>query len=456
MKKIITPLFLLTVFVFGFLPVKDTDFGWHYRYGNQFLTTGKLCLTNEFSYFLPNYKAYYSGHLYDIFLAVVYNNGGFTAVSFFGAFIFLSAAFVFIKLIRTDELLKTSTYLIVFLLSYPTFSIGLRPQVISYFFFLLLLNILHKQDSKLLFFLPLLFFIWTNVHIGFFIGLFVLLFYFFDKKISFTKYAIIAFLSFLATLMNPYGINVYKEIIHHVTSPLNNMIAEWVPPDLFHIAFIIFLTIVGIIRIIKKKSIPIYQVLLIVFFATLSLKARRNLPLFYVTFAYIFLDKITISLKKYSSVFISFLAAFCLLIAVLQIPKTILHTTNWNEYCEKSIAAEYPCEAIKNYPNLRGNVYSLYEWGGFLIWKKPNIKVFSDGRMPAWKDENGKSPYQVYLDIIQTKDKWNDKLRSLKTDFIFIADGTFLDLLLQKEQDKYHWREVYRDKIAVIYQNAIL
>jgi len=95
----------------------------------------------------------------------------------------------------------------------------------------------------------------------------------------------------------------------------------------------------------------------------------------------------------------------------------------------------------------------MYEWGGFLIWQKPNIKVFVDGRMPAWKDENGKSPYQVFLEIIQTQPGWNEKLNKWKTNYLLIGNGSFLDLLLQKESKKYGWEEKYRDSIAVIYKN---
>ncbi|PIZ66716.1 hypothetical protein COY13_04950, partial [Candidatus Roizmanbacteria bacterium CG_4_10_14_0_2_um_filter_36_35] len=95
--------------------------------------------------------------------------------------------------------------------------------------------------------------------------------------------------------------------------------------------------------------------------------------------------------------------------------------------------SKYPCQAIKNYPKLSGNVYAMYEWGGFLIWQKPTIKVFIDGRMPAWKDENGQSPYQVFLDIIQTQPGWNEKLKELKTNHLLISNGTFLDLLLKEK-----------------------
>lgn len=121
-------------------------------------------------------------------------------------------------------------------------------------------------------------------------------------------------------------------------------------------------------------------------------------------------------------------------------------------YCNQGLT-KYPCQAIKNYPQLSGNVFSMYEWGGFLIWQKPNIKVFVDGRMPAWKDENGKSPYQVFLEIIQTQPGWNEQLRKWGTNYLLIGRGTFLNLFLQNDSIKYGWQEEYRNDVAVIYKN---
>jgi len=114
----------------------------------------------------------------------------------------------------------------------------------------------------------------------------------------------------------------------------------------------------------------------------------------------------------------------------------------------------YPCETIKAYSGLSGNVFNTYEWGGFLIWQKPEMKVFVDGRMPAWKDEDGKSPYRVFLEIWYAGAGWNEKLKKWKTDYILIRNQTPLDDLLKnnKEQSKYHWYEVYRGRDAVIYK----
>lgn len=454
-KKIVLVLFLLTVLCLGFLPVKDTDFGWHYRCGNQFLETGNLCLSNTFSYFLPNYKAYYSGHLYDIALALVYNHGGFLLVSIIGAVIFSLSALVFFLLIRSESWISISAFFIVFFLSYPIFNLGLRPQIVSYLFFLFLLFILKHKNLKLLFTLPFLFLLWVNIHIGFFIGLFILFFYLFkQKKRTLIPYIGIIFLSLLATLINPFGLKVYEEIFKHASSPLNTMIAEWVQPTLWQAVFIIIISIVSFTIMVKNKTITLTQFLLLFFFGVLVLKAQRNLPFFYTIFFIIFLNKLKIKSENLNGILVPLLSSVIFFTVIVHVPSTILHGTHWNTYCNNSITVAYPCAALKKYP-LSGNVYANYEWGGFLIWQKPEIKVFVDGRMPAWKDENDKSPYQVYLEIIQIKSGWNEKLRSLKTDYIFINAGTFLDLLLQKNTSKFGWKEEYRDNFAVIYKNIV-
>ena len=455
MKKIFTILFFVSVFFLGFFPVKDTDFGWHYRCGKEFLTAGVLCIKNNFSYFLPNYHFYYTGHLYDIILAFIYDHWGFLGISLVGSIIFTLTALVFVKLIKNIKL-GFVTYFISFILSYSVLSLGFRPQIITYLFLLILLWLLESKNKKLFFLIPILFLFWINLHIGFFIGLFVLIFFIFyeNKDINRFQKLFIVFISFLTTLINPFGLNVYREIFNHITSPLGSMIAEWVRPSFFHSFLIISFTIIGLIINLKKKPVNFFYLLLLIFFSLLSLSARRNIPFFYPVFFYVTQDlfrNLKILRLFPDEIFIPIFCSIVIFILIIDVPKTIKSDTLWTEYCQNSQTV-YPCQAIKKFPQLTGNVFNTYEWGGFLIWQKPNIKVFVDGRMPAWKDENGNSPYQVFLEIIQTQPGWNEKLNKWKTDYLLIINGTFLDLLLQKESVKHNWREVYRDDTAVIYK----
>jgi len=65
-KKILITFFLLSIFFAAFLPVKDTDFGWHYRCGKEIWYNPKICLANNFSYFLENYQSY-NPHFFMVF-----------------------------------------------------------------------------------------------------------------------------------------------------------------------------------------------------------------------------------------------------------------------------------------------------------------------------------------------------------------------------------------------------
>ncbi len=97
-------------------------------------------------------------------------------------------------------------------------------------------------------------------------------------------------------------------------------------------------------------------------------------------------------------------------------------------------------------------MYNTYEWGGFLVWQVPEMKMFVDGRMPAWIGEGGKSPYTSYLEIIQAQPGWNEYLLDMETKYLLIAPGTFLDLELDEGGAvKWGWKEEYRDKGAVVY-----
>jgi hypothetical protein len=535
-KKIIVILFLLSVFFISFLPVKDTDFGWHYRCGQQFLTTGKFCLKNEFSYFLPNYQAYNPSFLYDITLAAIYNHFGFVGIGLLGAVILTLCAFFIFQLFSGPTWLRIIAFYLIFWLSYSTFGLGIRSQTVSFLFFVITLFALTKKvenyfpvsNNKLQFsiFLPFLFLIWVNTHIGFFLGPVLLLFFFIEQIIltAFRRphksgklifFLIILGLSLIVTFINPFGLNVYLEIFRHLQAPLNTMIAEWVAPPLWQKLLIITLSMITFIinvgvRLsdqnvvteyypVTTKKNNIFSIFLLLFFALITLQAQRNLPFFYTIFFYIilnlnFINKVIentlkeppkkqmaraeglltarnemstggreardriwendhINRSTINQLALSLLASLAFVFAVINLPQTISFHQSWENYCNKGLIA-YPCQALKktNLKQLSGNLFTAYEWGGFLIWQTPKLKVFSDGRMSAWKDEKGQYPYQVYLYIIQARSGWNEILKKHKTDYLLIGNNTFLDLELQKKAAKYDWKETYRDDIAVFYR----
>lgn len=462
-KKFSLLLFLLSVFLISFLPTKDPDFGWHYRCGAEVLKGNlSVCTNNNFSYFLPDYRSFYPGTLYDTTLAFVYNNFGFIGVSLLGSAVITITAFFFVSFSKAPLWANFISFYLYYFLSRLTLGIGLRPQIISLMFFALTVYILSgiKKNPKSAFFIPLIFVIWVNVHIGFFVGLILVFLYFFEniRTKLFPILVTASLFSLGATFLNSYGINVYREIFNHATAGLNTLIAEWVGPVLPDSILIAASSISVILLMIKNRSVTLFSFLLILFFGYLGLQARRNVPLYYLSFFYVLLNqkyfegKLRTAFSSIDHIVPTIIISIIAVTLIISVPATLKFDTSWEEYCFHGMAT-YPCRAIEKYPGLAGNVYSIYEWGGFLIWKKPKIKIFVDGRMPAWKDSSGQSPYLDYLYILQTRDGWNERLRDLKTDYLLIAPKTFIGDLLTKNSEKYGWRQVYRDDSSIIYKS---
>lgn len=437
---------------------------------------GRLCTSNTFSYFLSDYKAYYPGLLYDISLALIYDRFGFNGVALAGGLIITLSSYFFSKLLLCPDWLKDSLFFLFYFLSLTVFGLGVRPQVASYLFFAATLFVLDKARArhKHLFWLTPLFLVWVNSHIGFFLGPILFGFWFCEKFLKFLraksqkaeiKKVILPFafllIALFATLINPFGGKVYLEIWRHSSSPLPAMIAEWVPPLPWQMGLITMSGLISLISLIWKGKISVYKLLLLGFFTILALKARRNLPFFYTVFFYVVWNSNLVreivrrrdAINGVSAnVTLSLLVlAAALLFSLSNFSNALKFNNSRSDYCAKGLIV-YPCELVPKLKTLKGNVFATYEWGGFLIWQTPNLKVFVDGRMPAWKDENGESPYEVFLYILQAREGWNERLARYKTDYILIAPGTFLDLLLEKEALKYGWSEIHRDETAVLYE----
>lgn len=474
MNKLLVILFFLSVFLISFLPVKDTDFGWHYRCGKDFVQKRSFCVDNQFSYFLTDYKFYYSSFLYDVSLAFIYDRFGFIGISLLGAITMTISALVFYLILGAPLWFTATAFYILINLSGPVFALGLRSQIPTFLFLLITLSIVKrtlKRQDKIFYLFPLVFLIWANSHPGFFLGLIILLIFnlhlaweFFNKKnqlfgkILMTNLIILA-LSILATFINPVGSNAYLELLRHFSVPLHKWIAEWARPNLFGISFIVLSSVLLTYLALKNKTYRVFNILLLLFFTVLALSAKRNISFYLVVFFYVLVNNLLpdslLSIIEdklnLNRLYLLIAAPFIFFLALTSVPQTIAFDTKWEKYCGEATIV-YPCEAIKKYPRLSGNVFAIYEWGGFLIWQKPQVKVFIDGRMPAWKDEKKDSANLSYIKVIQAQTGWEEILTKNKTDYILIANGTFLDLTLHPDPKKYNWQEAYRDRVAVIYK----
>ncbi len=278
------------------------------------------------------------------------------------------------------------------------------------------------------------------------------------KRQKIKKLTLILILSFVASILNPFTWKIYAEAFRHAWYPLNKLIAEWVPPNPLFLIITFILSAFVVISIFKnqkkiRKEKPFFLILTWLLFTFLSFKARRHLPLFALSFSYLFLyiwESFKLRIYKIPGQILVAAGAISLILYRLA---NFPALNGWDSICQQS-KWKLPCQAVnflKQNPHTCSNIYNAYEWGGYLAWHLPDRKIFVDGRMPTWPTPSGQSPYTIYLNIIQAQKNYNKKLEEFNADCLLIANGTFLDLELAGKRDGL-WQEIYRDKIAVLYQ----
>ncbi len=458
-------LFFLSLFIFFLLPTTDPDLGWQIRCGEEIWQRHSLCSVNRFTVLLKDYSWPNHYWLYQAMVFPLYKLGGFGGLTIFNALL-MSLAFLFFYLAIKNYLWEKilAAGLIIFW-GWGVFSSGLRSQLFSFFFSCLILFLSTKLRQKTFWaaILPLIILVWANVHGGSVILGLILLFFLLThqavyqpKKIPLFIFVYLMSLSF--TLFNPFGVAIYQDAWRHFAGVnLAGLIAEWVPPSPLA-WWSILLSALGLSLLVllrPQKRENLFWLLLLFPFVILALKARRNVPFYWLIWFYILFKQSLIKdiwLKK-EVIFLMFFVFFFFGL-FLRLPLTIHTNLSLTNYCQDSNLS-YPCGAV-NFLRQQApaNVFNRYEWGGFLLWQLPEFNFFVDGRMPAWETPSHKSPYTIYLEILQTQPGWENTLKEYNISWILISPGTFMDLLLRPEPQKYGWQEAYRDQVSVIYQKV--
>ncbi len=453
-------LFLLVV-TFGFYLKSslylDPDLGWELRTGELILKEG-FPSTDPFSYTMPDFAFIPHSWLADI------------------AFFFVEQQFGLFGLALLTSIVATATLIVIFGLSWQTWTyipalllsahflpyVGLRPQTFSWLFFALLLRVLldAKVWNRYKKWLPALFLVWAQVHGAFIIGLVVLgLFVVIEAKVK--RNLLIASLgifgiSVFATLINPYEIGLWREVFSTLTSlPLHTSVNEWAPilsrPD-YRLVIIAALPLLFISR--YWGSYSLFSKTVFIFLSLSMLSAGKIFPFWLVLTGFLIAQGFEFFLKDIEENAPSKKGAkkrFSLLVYILGIAviinSIILTTATIQTYKPLSEDRYYPkraLEYLKTNPP-QGNIFAPFGWGGYLIWKLPEKRVFIDGRMPHWGNI-----LNEYTEIISLQRPFEKTAKSYNIDTVLVQKSRTKFADLAKELEKKGWKKIYEDDVSMI------
>ena len=470
--------------------VHDPDFGWHIQTGNHILKYG-IAYYDPFSYSMPSYPFVDHEWLSNVTWASTYNAWG--SIPLLIVYSLFAVGSLLLQVKIGDKKWASIPF---FLAAGTLFEfVGIRTQVMTWFFLSVLLFVLYQPNvwSKWRFMLPFLFLAWANLHGGFGIGLGVLAIFLIgrllEEKKAVKETLFILFLCIVATLINPFGFRLWGEFWSQLTdSNLRWSITEWYPAIYFmNMAFWIYfmLSVFLVIRYWKKYTkteIVLYFLLLLA-----ALSSMRNIPIWVI--ASFSLTVRGLSLLAHEAAkylygkerFVIGYRGFFIIAIGFYLPQ--LAAFFYGAYALHEYQHTDPVQAVaylhKHLPTRQ--IFSTYDWGGYLIWQLPQKKVFIDGRMPSWRwDKNipGESNYAFmeYKNVLTEKESFawfaakyhiNTLLvptsdlvpQQTKIFGIRISQNSWLKKLffswksfygVVQQAKKMGWRVVYQDNTAVI------
>ena len=482
---------IFTLFVVKSYYFLDPDFGWHLKMGEILLSSG-VPKTDPFSYTMPSFSFVDHEWLTNIFIyraVLIINWSGLAVIA-------AGLGLIMLFLIKGKEekssslfIFNLSLFLLAFGSVFPFF--GIRPQVLSWFFLAFFMKLISTKEmlNKYFWLTPIIVLFWANLHASFALAIFclgtVVLLRAVKNKFLDLKELVVLVLCFGATLVNPYGLRLWGEVWQQMSdSSLRFRIGEWQPSLLVPIFPYIFFISLGFLVYRFRRRFKLEELFLFCFFLLQSLLSLRHIPLFLVIAyplylrAFNYLEEFIIKIKfgrerllKVSYLILVISAIFCSFQVALIFKDTKYFSENY-----------YPSSAIQylksNLPT--GEIFSNYGWGGYLIWKLPEKKVFIDGRMPSWRrktDFGNESDNAMaeYLNILTKEGEFEKAVgkynittvlwsnpANLHQDFWEKLGENFKGIFTAKQKEKVFsfpdsleslgWQEVYKDKTAVIFQ----
>ena len=413
---------------------------------------------NYYNYTLNNKKWVDHEWLSNAGMYLLYKNFGYVSLNFLFALIVLAA--LIILNIFTGKLLarERGAPFFIFLLQLLGLMailphVGVRIQEITILNLLLLIIIIHRYEKtkklKILFFLPFLFYIWACLHAGFLIGLFILAFWMavrlaelfikklwnpafldfsHDLKIKHIKsFLLFSLLSALATMITPYGLELYSFLSGYKNTYYLKHIQEWLPIyytpimlwQLLYEAIaataIVLLVLFSIKTKGRKYKINAWQMAVSALFLALAMKSKRHFPLFFIVSfpmmagffsSYLKISQEIILKRKLKPIlFVKiYIIAGLLIVSLIVFVKINFTRDPFASFC-----GSYPCEAVEflksdsQYYNL--NIFNSYGWGGYLIWAWPEKQIFIDGRLPQYEfaGHTMMEEYHEFFRFLETK-----------------------------------------------------
>lgn len=444
----------------------DPDLWWHIRYGEGILSSHHWPTVEQYSFTAAGQHWLSYEWLGDILLASVYRAGGLRGLGLL--LILLGSMFAlllyYFATIRCGN--PKAGFLVSAVLINLANSFNLRPQMLGYLFLLLTLIILQKfrgGELHAVWLLPPLMLVWVNTHGSWIIGLGVIFVYLASgltivrignaetQRWSRVERRFITesfLLSMVVTLITPYGADLAKFpfIVSSLPSGVAN-VQEW-QPLAFHLAGDkLFLGLVlgfFLLQLVARPKWRLEELALFLFGTAIACLHVRFLELFIAFLAPLLAMVLADRLPKYDRTKEIYPLNGAVMLAA--IAAMVWYFPSAGDYAH-SVASYFPVRAVEYLKShsVPGPMYNSYEFGGYLLWARPEQKVFIDGRTEVYERVGA---FQDQIALVDLKPGSLSLLEKYDIQSCLLLRDETLTTVLAALPD---WQEVYADDRAALF-----
>jgi hypothetical protein len=351
---------------------------------------------------------------FELILSRVYAWFGLSGFAFFGV---LLSLLVSVALFATCYALSgrfwRSWFLTLFGSLAYIYSIFPRPVFFSMILFTLMLGMILKAQRtgriQILYWLPLLFLIWANLHIQFIYGLATLGLYiaidailrlasrvrldlsiFQTPSLSPWRLSAIFISCLAASLIGPYSYRLFIVVLKYSQAKQTySVIEELQSPSFTSFTNFIFLFILmaAFYAVGFRRKIDAFQISLLIVASLCAFRTVRD-AWFVAIPAILFLADFPASLDDQGPAFRPH-ELFALTGTMAVLAFLLAANMGFNDRdIDRSISGEFPVDAANFIRRIHppGPLYNNFDWGGFLTWYLPEYPVAIDGRNDLYGD----------------------------------------------------------------------
>jgi hypothetical protein len=407
-------------------PVQDLDIWWHLRTGQWIVEHATVPATDPFSSFGRDRPWVAYSWLFEVLVYGLYERLGLYGIILYRAALGFAVAVAIHRFIfRREPRFVVASGLTG--LAFMTLACLMteRPWLFTLLFFTLtldaVLGLRAGRSGPSIWLLPIAYALWANLHIQFIYGLFILVLACaapcLDRLLGRGRpwaradtigsrdwWRLIALTGacLAATLLNPYHVRLYAVVVEYATQPVAfRLVSEHRAMDFRGPVDWAVLAMAGwaTFALSRRRRPPAFEPLLLASSAYFSFHAQRDLWFVVLASLAIIIGKgcqcdramgdFAMTRRRSLAVAIGFVL--------------VLAAIGWGRGLSPSRLAQaveerFPARAASFVAeqHLEGPLYNHFDWGGYLIWRLPQLPVAMDGRTNLHGDERLLRSYRTW------------------------------------------------------------